>query len=114
MGTDNMVDRLAAAIADGLSPDWNKVARGASPAQQRSLKQLQLIAQIAGLYRSGDETPASAAWTLSGAAAGPTAGQGTLPVEGRWGDLVLIEEVDGARSAPCIGRTIHSSIARWP
>ena len=93
MGTDNTVGRLAAAIADGLSPDWKGVARGASAAQRSSLKQLQLIARIAGLYRSGDETPASAARALSGAAAGPTAGQRTLPVEGRWGDLVLIEEV---------------------
>ena len=94
MGTDSTLDRLAAAIADGLSPDWKAVEHTASTAERSSLRQLQLIAQIARLYHSQDETAVSpVARALPGAVAGTPPGQGKRPSAGQWGGLVLIEEV---------------------
>ena len=49
MGSDtDALHNLAAAIADGSKVDWDHVEGALSPEEQRLLKQLRLIAKIAG------------------------------------------------------------------
>ena len=55
MGSDtDALHNLAAAIADGSKVDWDHVEGALSPEEQRLLKQLRLIAMIAGAHQSHD------------------------------------------------------------
>lgn len=87
------VFKLASAIAEGSDVDWDGVV--SQRAQANLVEQLRVIDRIAGIYRTPDsqpyqtgpsETPRSE--SIPGNASSDT------PTElGRWGDLVLIEEV---------------------
>jgi eukaryotic-like serine/threonine-protein kinase len=87
------VFKVASAIAEGSDVDWDGVV--SKPAQANLVEQLRVIDRIAGIYRTPDsqpyetgpsETPRSE--SIPGNASSDT------PTElGRWGDLVLIEEV---------------------
>jgi TolB-like protein/Tfp pilus assembly protein PilF len=92
--TDPLFD-LAAAVADGARVDWAPVEEGLSgPEPKRLVEQFRLIARIAGVHRSQGDPPEPAGnpeGPRSGAAGEPRIGAANDL--GRWGELILLEEV---------------------
>jgi serine/threonine-protein kinase len=89
--TDPLLN-LAAAIADGSDVDWDSVKSGVSePGQQRRIEQLRTIAEIVGMHRNQDD-PQGPAGPRSNTSreTQPSTPEHDL---GRWGNLILIEEV---------------------
>ena len=94
MGADtDALHELAAAIADGSGVDWPRI-EGGTTGSEHLVEQLRLIAKIAEMHRSQDETrepgdgpggpPRAKGEKRPGIAAGDPE---------RWGGLILIEEV---------------------
>src|SRR5690349_19150671 len=77
---------LASAVADGSAVDWDLIPQGPSAAASGTLlAQLRLIADIASAHRAAEQPARPGALVESPKHAEPNLG--------RWGDLVLIEEV---------------------
>jgi eukaryotic-like serine/threonine-protein kinase len=91
---DPLLD-LAAAVADGFAVDWERVEGGSEPDQRSLVEQLRLISMIAGTHRGPGDSPAPSsnpneshsATTIDAQAAGAASDLG------RWGELILIEEI---------------------
>ena len=87
---------LAGAVADGSAIDWHQLEGETRGADERHLvEQLRLIAQIAELHRSPADPGANrtaASLSRSDGREEKSASDAVTGV-GRWGDLVLIEEV---------------------
>ena len=85
---------LAAAIAKGSGVDWNRVV--STPEEGNLIEELQIIERIAGIHRSQDSPlhhPANhPATPRSDTPLGDSLSQTPSEI-GRWGDLVLIDEV---------------------
>ncbi len=92
-GDTDPVFNLAAAIADGSGVDWNAVV--SKPEDSSLVEELRVIAQIAGLHQSPDKPPyPTNRPETPDAGSLPEEASSRTPSEiGRWGDLVLIEEV---------------------
>lgn len=93
---------VVSAIADGREIDWALIEQRFDPAGRGLIEQLHLIAGIAGAFK--DDTPATPDYPdrPNGGAPAPAAGGNLGPPNdgapgdgdlGRWGDLILIEEV---------------------
>jgi serine/threonine protein kinase/tetratricopeptide (TPR) repeat protein len=86
---DDLID-VAAAIADGSGVDWEHVRGGVSGAEQQDrLEQLRLIKLIAEMH--AEQESGSSADQAAPSQPGEVAGRSHDL--GRWGDLVLIEEI---------------------
>jgi serine/threonine protein kinase/tetratricopeptide (TPR) repeat protein len=85
--------KLAAAIADGSGVDWNGVV--STPEESSVVEQLRVIAKIAGMHLSEDrpQYPMDAPEAPPSASAPGEPSNHTPTDLGRWGDLILIEEV---------------------
>src|SRR6476659_7455429 len=94
---DNSLLDLAAAVADGSGVDWARVHDGEwGPEPKRLADQLRLIATIAEVHRSGEDDAVARTGELP--PPGPTPDSApraaaSAPPLGRWGELILLEEV---------------------
>src|ERR1044071_3662131 len=104
------IANLVAAVADGTPVDWDRIEHDATPAQRGFIEQLRLIATLFDSHKSlatpESDHPKSAARYSPGARAERRAGD-----LGRWGDVVLIEEV-GRGSYGAVYRAHDSRLCR--
>jgi eukaryotic-like serine/threonine-protein kinase len=83
---DRRLQALVAGVADGLPVDWRLAESTAESDEERSVvRQLSVLATVAGLHRATEEP-------LTGAAEGEPA-TGSLPLPDRWGPLEIRELV---------------------
>jgi serine/threonine-protein kinase len=86
---------LAAAVADGSVVDWPQIVSSADPGQRSLIEQLRVIAQIADEHKNQDaqSKPVGNPKGSNSATIGKDGLSPAVSDLGRWGELILIEEV---------------------